>query len=139
MGRFFCLFSNPKLIVWQQHYYWCSYSNFKRYRYACAKDSFHGQQRLQAGGLQGKATYRRRGVVVLHGTAWYCMVLPRRYHEDVFGITITNHQAAVKAAQDQMAIKALAAADLAAVLARLDAGLAVDTGAQHSQHTCLNQ
>ncbi|KAI3435713.1 hypothetical protein D9Q98_001771 [Chlorella vulgaris] len=54
------------------------------------------------------------------------MAMEGRYHEDVFGITIINHAAAVAAAQGQAAIKALAGADLPTVLARLDAGLPID-------------
>lgn len=46
----------------------------------------------------------------------------------MFGINISNHQAAAKTAKQSQAIKALAQAPLADLLARLDNGLDVNAG-----------
>ncbi|KAL4440247.1 hypothetical protein ABPG75_003248 [Micractinium tetrahymenae] len=54
------------------------------------------------------------------------IALEGRYHEDVFGVSVQNRAQAAAAAAAQVAVKDLAAADLSAVHARLDAGLPVD-------------
>lgn len=57
------------------------------------------------------------------------MALEGRQHEDVFGVSVANRAEAAKVAQGQNAVKELAGADLATVLARLDAGLPINSGA----------
>jgi hypothetical protein len=51
-----------------------------------------------------------------------------RYHEDVFGITIGNHAAAVDSARKHGAIRQLAGQGLADIIAKLDEGLDINTG-----------
>lgn len=65
------------------------------------------------------------------------MALEGRQHEDVFGVAVTNRAEAAKVAQGQNAVKELAGADLPTVLARLDAGLPINSGACARVHACL--
>ena len=51
-----------------------------------------------------------------------------RYHEDVFGINVTNHHTAAKTAKQSVAIKALAEKPLTEVLKRLDEGMDINAG-----------